>query len=102
VVGSLAQTRKGGEEGLVAGERAAEGAAVLIAPQRRRRQQRAPLLGVHLPIAHVLEDRTFVGVGARLRDDVDDAAREAAVLHVVAVGLDLELLDGVWIGQNIT
>ena len=76
-------------------------AAELVALERRRRQHRAPVLGVHLPVADVLEDRASDDVGARLGDDVDDAAGEAAVLRVVAVGLDLELLDGVGIGQDV-
>ena len=64
-------------------------------------QQRAPVLGVQRPVAQVLEGRAVVRVGARLRDDVDDAAGETPVLRVVAVGLDLEFLDGVRIGQDV-
>ena len=74
----------------------------MVACERRLVQHSAPILGVETPVARVLEDRAAVPIRARLGHHIDHAAGEAPVLHVVAVGLDLEFLNGVRVGQNIS
>ncbi len=64
---------------------------------RREREQVRVLgmlvVGLERVVVVVDEGVAVEVVAAGLRDDVDDAARRAAVLGLVAAGLDLELLD---------
>ena len=94
----------GEEEVLVAHDRAADAAAVLVEVIRALRHRHAGrvladdvevVLGAILLVAIELEDRPIEVVRARLRDHVDHGAAGAAVLGGVAVGVDLELLHGV-------
>ncbi len=101
--GGLTQPRVGGEE---------EGPVFQRAARRRRRRTvcgRAAAyraddpqsLALNSSGAQEIEDRAVILVRPRLGDDVDDAAGETAVFHAVAVGLDLELLNGVRVGQDV-
>ena len=83
------------EERLVLRERAAERAAELFAIERivgADRSRRRPARGVQLLVADEIEGGAVKHVRSGLRDDVDDARREAAVLRRVAVGQHAELL----------
>ena len=57
--------------------------------------------GVELFVAEELPGGAVEGVGAGLRGDVDDAARDLAELGEIVVGLDLELLDVVEDGRVV-
>src|SRR5262249_43034450 len=83
-------------------DRTADSAAKLVAMVRRLGQSRSPIIGVELVISHELKNRTVKLVGAGLSDHVDDAAGIPSILCVVAVSLDLEFLNRIRIGQNIT
>ena len=89
------------EEGLVALYGAADGATVLVAMKRRPCQLRAPVIGVENGVAHKLKEQAMILVGPGLRKHVDDAAGKAAILRIVAVGLNTEFLDGIRVGQDV-
>src|SRR5262249_41336057 len=81
--------------------RAADCGAELVAAQRRLGQLRVPFIGVEYVVAQELKDRAVKLVGTRLGQHVDDATGKAAILRVVTVGLNTELLDGVRVGQYV-
>ena len=81
------------EERLVLADRPADGAAEIIAAQRRQRVD-APARGVELVVAQKLVDVAVELVGAAAGDRVDHAAVGVAELGAEAIHLDLELLHG--------
>ena len=82
------------EENPVLGDRAADGAAELVAPQRVLRQ-REGVLGIEAAVADELEEAAVDIVGARLGDDVDDGGGVVAVARGERARLDLEFLEGI-------
>ena len=84
----------GEEEGLVALERPADAPAVLLPAEvgLARGVEVEGVARVEALVAEEAEEAARPSVRARLRDDVDDAARGPAELGVVAVAQDLELL----------
>ena len=99
--GDLAQAGVGAEEErLVLADGAAEGAAELVAVQRRG-GEREPRIGVQVVVAEELEQRAVKLVAAGARDDVDHAAGEASVFGAVAVGHHAELFHRVGIGRDV-
>ena len=86
------------EEGLVAPDRAAEGAAKLVSPEIPDWPAVAigeVVIGVHFRVAKEFVDHAAKLVTARLDDHVYDAAARTAVLGGVTVGMDLEFFQRV-------
>src|SRR5262249_10264103 len=78
-------------------EVAAEIRAVVLAREAQVRAEerfvRVRVVGLERVVVVIPEDVSVEGVAARLRDDVDDAARRASELRLVPAGLDVDLLD---------
>ena len=68
---------------------------------QRRFRGRAPRVGIEVCVAQKLEQRTVNLIGAGLREDVDDTAREASELGVIVVGHDAELFHGIGIRRDV-
>ena len=91
------------EEGLVPYDGTSVGCSELVLPKRGRavaRRVRERVARVKRVVANKPECRAAELIGSRLGHEVHDAARNPAPLHLVVVGLDLELLNQVDIGQR--
>ena len=88
------------EEGVVLPEGTAEGAAELILAILALLDRVEVVAGVEEVVAEELKGRAVEGVGAGLGGDEDGGASAGAVLGGVVEGEDVELLDGVDLGEE--
>src|SRR5437660_10344309 len=81
---------------------AADGAAKLIAMERRAVQSRSPVICVKDRVAQVFESGAMELIGPGLGQHVDNAAGKTPVFSIVGVSLDLEFLYGIGVRQDVS